>query len=457
MNVDAGLYYWITVANESRERFNLPPGVIERLVESLKMALGESFLASVLERTQSYAGLMSESMNPLRTWLRGPDVDKHVIQLLELAGLLEFFRNDPCLPDKIQKLKSDALWPVMFELAVARRLKLALGATGVAGLCNEQPDAVGDCYLISDGRQVACECSRLGYPPEEEEQFRVLDQVYKYIDGIVKGTSLFRCVKIRITEPLTAKIFNPRLLGRIKKANSGFERTLALSRSSDSTIDVTVEPLNDLTEKIPFAMIDGRVHDLAGSKWTSATSMAYVPARDDRHLAEIYRSGVPLREIEHTRVFIEFPRAQHRQGPYERLNQKIKSKLTQTKLSGQYVGRLIFIEWTFGLERADFERIREEILDRTKHTTQTIGVIVCARQGTPRHRHHIASTGSLNIYAMAEMPNLHRALNAFNEMETAIDPITEERYVGTWDEALKRVEADEKAAELKEHSRRSAC
>jgi len=66
---------------------------------------------------------------------------------------------------------------------------------------------------------------------------------------------------------------------------------------------------------------------------------------------------------------------------------------------------LVFIEWTFGFERANVERIREEILDRVKTHTQTVGVIVCSRRrnstviGITTH-----STGSLNRFAISEMP-----------------------------------------------------
>jgi hypothetical protein len=453
VDLDFELYHWITVANESRERFSLPPGAIEQHIANLKTALGVPFLVTLLQRSSSGAGIMSEAVNPLRTWLHGPGIDRHVLQLLEFAALLKSFETDPCLPDKVEKLKNDALWPVLFELAVAHRLRSSLGSNGWVGLCSERPEAIGDFYANSDGKKVACECSRLGYPPEEEEQFKILDRTYRYIDGLVKNTSLFRCVKVRIREQLTGQIFNPRLVGRIKKANLQFERTGSLSNSSDSTIDVTVEPLTDLTEKIPFAMVDGRVTDLVGSNWTSATSMRYVDARDDRHLSEMFRAAVPMREIEHTRVFIQFPQATHRQDPYQRLNQKIKSKLAQTKLPKDHVGRLIFIEWTFGFERADVARIREEILDRVKHTTQTVGVIVCSREGTPRYRHHYASTGSLNRFAIRELPDLARALTLFQEAEMIIDPITGERYVGSLDDARRRVEADEKAAELRDQRR----
>jgi len=453
VDLDAELYSWITVANENRERLNLPPGVIEQHIAHLKTALGAPFLSTLLQKSSSGAGLMSESNNPLRAWLHGPSVDRHVLQLLEFAALLKSFEIDPCLPDKIEKLKRDALWPVLFELAVAHRLKLALGSNGGVGLCNERREAVGDFYVNTDGRRIACECSRLGYPPEEEEQFKILDKVYQYIDGLVRNTKLFRCVKVRATEPLTGQIFNPRLVARIKKANQQFEKTRALSRSSDSTIEVTIEPLTELTEKIPFAIVDGRLTDVLGSTWASARSSCYVDARDDNHVAEMFRAGSPMPEIEHTRVFLEFPRATHRQDPYQRLNQKIKSKLTQTKLQKDHGGRLVFIEWTFVFERANVERIREEILDRVKHTTQTVGVIVCSREGTPRYRHHYASTGSLNRFAISEMPDLARALVLFQEAEMVIDPITGDRYVGSLDEARRRVEADEKAAELKDKRR----
>jgi hypothetical protein len=449
VDVDTELYYWITVANESRERFGLAPGVVESLVAHLKGALGPEFLAAQLEKSKRGAGLMSESLNPLRTWLHGPSVDKHVIQLLELAALLKAFDGDPCRPDKIVKIKQDALWPIMFELAMASRLKSLLGSNGEVGLCCEHPDAVGDFYIVTDNKRVACECSRLGYPPEEEEQFRILDDLYRYIGEFVKGKDFKRCIKIKVSESLTGQIFNPRLVAHVKKANQQFERTGNISGSSDASIDVLVEPLTDLSEKIPFAMVDGRVTDVAGSDWTSATSICSAVAENDRHLADMYRTGQPFQEIEHTRVFIRFPRAPHRQGAYERLNRKIKSKLGQTKLPNHYLGRLVFIEWTVGLDRADAGRIQNEILDRVKHTSRTLGVIVTSRHGTPRYRHHFASTGSLNKFALVQLPAIGRMFTLFHDRELMFDPITGERYVDSWEDARLRAKADQEVADAR--------
>lgn len=137
LDVGAELYYWITVANESRERFGLAPGIIENLVAHLNSVLGPEFLASLLEQSKKGAGIMSESVNPLRAWLHGPSVEKHVIQLLEFAALLKSLEADSYLQQKIRKLKQDAQWPVMFELAMASRLKSSMGSEGVLGLCGE--------------------------------------------------------------------------------------------------------------------------------------------------------------------------------------------------------------------------------------------------------------------------------------------------------------------------------
>lgn len=85
------------------------------------------------------------------------------------------------------------------------------------------PGAVGDFFIVTDKKKIACKCSRLGYPPEEEEQFKILDDLYRYIRDFVKGKGLRRCVKIRVKEPLTGQMYNPRLIGRVKKANQQFD------------------------------------------------------------------------------------------------------------------------------------------------------------------------------------------------------------------------------------------
>src|SRR6267142_162049 len=115
-DVDRELYYWIRVANESRERFFLPVGLIEESIARLKSVMGQAFLATVLQKTeQPIALLVGEEINPLRLWLGSPGIHKHILQVLEFCASLRTFANDRQLDGKIEKLKRDAFHPIFFE------------------------------------------------------------------------------------------------------------------------------------------------------------------------------------------------------------------------------------------------------------------------------------------------------------------------------------------------------
>lgn len=333
--LECELYFWVQVANESRKRFLLPIGLIEDAIARLKLVFGEAYLSSLLEKKkQPIRFLVTEEVIPLRIWLGSPGVDKHVIQLLEFCTLLKTFQRDPNLNSKLEKLKKDAFHPVFFELAMAHRLKASAAPDGDVTLCTEDESAIGDFTLQFAGDLIACECSRLTFGPVEEEQFRILDLVYDYIADFAKTRPGKRLIKVKIDEPLTPHVFNPRLLVRLKKTINQFDRTSSRARTTDGTIDVQVEALCSDSERIPFEVIDGRVTDVLGTSWTTALSIGDIVGYTEREVAELYRQGVKFQPKEHTRVLVEFPRTEQDYDLYKRLRQKINSKIKQTKLNG---------------------------------------------------------------------------------------------------------------------------
>src|SRR5208282_3961829 len=114
--LDEHLYKWISVANESAERYDFPPGLIEESIQSLKTYLGESFLTDIFKGTDPLhmLGLREQELD---RWLRGgAGVDDHVIQVLDLVSILTELKDDLCLGDKLDRLKRSAFWPSQFEL-----------------------------------------------------------------------------------------------------------------------------------------------------------------------------------------------------------------------------------------------------------------------------------------------------------------------------------------------------
>jgi hypothetical protein len=438
--VDRDLYYWIRVANESRERFLLSPGFIEESIARLKSVMGDAFLATVLERKKQPVGLLvGEEINPLRLWLGSPGVDKHVLQVLEFCSLLKTFESDPRLSEKLSKLRQDAFHPVFFELAMAQRLKASASPDGEVSLCAETEDAIGDFSLRLGKNLIACECSRLGFGPLEEDQFRILNFVYDYIADFAKTKPGKRLIKIKVTEPLTSQVYNPRLIGRIKKAINGFDRNLSQGRSSDNTIEVLVEALSPNSEKIPFEMIDGRVTDVVGTPWSSAVSIGDVSGHTEREVAELYRKGMKVEPNEHTRVLVEFPRAKDNSDPYKRLRQKINAKIKQTKLTDSYAGKLIFVECPFDLRDADLQKLQKQINDEMRQSSSTAGIFVCKREANPHYRHHYSVASTINSAACAVLPGLDATLKRFLQRDSQFDAITGDPYLLSWEDARKRV------------------
>ncbi len=89
---------------------------------------------------------------------------------MDLAAIFEEFENDPCLIDKIARLKRNSFWPAQFELAMALRAKRTIGDLGSVRLSCETNAAVGDFTIDLDGCSIACECARLEFGEGEEEQ-----------------------------------------------------------------------------------------------------------------------------------------------------------------------------------------------------------------------------------------------------------------------------------------------
>ena len=372
-------------------------------------------------------------------------MDKHVIQLLEFSTVLKAFQRDLHLNSKVKKLEKDSFHPVFFELAMAYRLKTSALPDGNVCLCAEDQAAIGDFTLQVAGNLVACECSRLTFGPAEEVQFKILDLVYDYIADFAKTRPGKRLIRIKLTEPLTPQVYNPRLLVRLKKAINQFDRTSKRGGTSDQTIEVQVEALSPDSEKIPFEYKDGRVIDALGTSWTAALSIGDIVGHTEREVAEMYRQGIKMEPEEHTRVLVEFPRAESDYDPYKRLRQRINDKVKQTKLSEKYFGKLIFIECPFDLRGADHERIQRIAEAELRQSSNTIGIFLCKREGNPHYRHHYSMIGHLNNSAARALPCLGPVIERFQVFDTKLDPITGEPYV------LTRTEASNQAAKHAEN------
>lgn len=438
------------MANERRERYGLPPGLIEELIFSLKTLLGTPWLESLLLENAEPVDPFELKGHPLRGWLKGPNIDKHVMQTLEVARYLKEFSATPSLQGKIRKLRRDLFWPVLFELAIAYRMKQAVGQHGTVALSCETTESLGDFTVVLGSKTIVCECSRLGFPPDSEEPLRLLDSIYRYSADGVKRSQLKSCIKIRLGEPLTGQVYN-RLLVRLKEAIKDFQKAGQLATRSNKSFSVTVEALTALTEKIPFQLLNNRVVDVAGTDWTSAVSISSVEANSEREVADKVRHGEPITGGEHTRIFVRLANGTGEPDAYRRLSQRIRKKISQTKLRKEVSGRIIFVEWPVDFRQADIVRLRQQVLERLRGSHHTIAVVICRREANPHYRHHYSLYAVVNTPALDANPELVPVLGRFTTYDTDFDPILNEKYQHSWREATEKVTCERRLAEEKRH------
>jgi hypothetical protein len=449
--LDEYLYRWISVANERAERYSFPPGLIEESVQVLKVQLGEDYLMQIFEGSENLhlLGLRGQELD---RWLRGgANVDDHVIQVLDLAALLREFKEDPFLEGKVGRLKRSSFWPSQFELAMALRAKRVIGTDGSVRLSRETNTAVGDFIIDWKQGSIACECARLAFGEEEEEQYRLVGDLYHYTDHQIKKSKRPCCVKIRVRGPLIPTAFTA-TIRCLKGAFSHFGRTNDASHEVEG-IQVTIEPLTGDSERIPFRYIDGRVQDIRSSEWVMVQSLSYVNARDGDEAAAMYRAGVDLVHDEYARVFLSWERNPADIDPYARIQNKVKKKRHQTKAEGGTYGRIIFLESQWDVDLLDTDRLRPIIDHELDGSRNTITVVLAQRCASVHYRRWykfvVSKVGTSYAADSALLAFLERMIC----YDRDFDPILNQRYLRTWEQAAELASQHEVESDAQERLR----
>ena len=399
MNTAQRLYEWIVVANEARERLDLPPGAIEDAISVLQKAFGNDYLDALLPSDDNPLKrfVTADEDEPLAYWLAGPGIDKSVDQVLETAAVIGCFLSDPCLEKKIERMKSDSFWPFFYELAMASRVKRALGASGSVLLSSEVDENNGDFIVKVDGGEIICECARLVLPPTLQEGTRVTQDIFDYVADKVRGRGRRQCVKIRVAAALSRNHFNP-VVALLKRALEKYEKTgESVTASSSPEIEVVVEPLNELTEQFPFAEVDGKIVDVAASGWTHATRIGDAIMEASTEIATMFRQGEHFDFHEHTRVLVGYAQPEEPIDPYTRLRDKLKSKVAQTKTSVmEKTAKFVWIDSPYDPRTLDHNRLRDEAIEAMRRSSHTLGAVYTHREGTPHFRHQYSLFGIPN-------------------------------------------------------------
>jgi hypothetical protein len=432
--LDNYLCEWISVANERSERYAFPPGLVERRVQVLRACLGDNFLADLFASKQPLH-LLGLRGQVLQQWLRGGSyVDRHVIEIMDLASVFEEFHDDPGLVDKMHRLKTNCFWPTQFELAMAFRAKRTVGERGTVRLSRETNTAIGDFIINLGSSSIVCECARLEFGEREEEQYKLMGDLYHYLDRKLRRTSRPCCVKIRIRESFNLHSFAD-VVQCMKRGLSMF-----LSKGEDAVVgsgatEVSIEGLGESTERIPFRYIDGAVRSVRPTEWVSAHSLSRVAADSNEHAAAMYRSGVHFQQQEQARIFVSWQRDDANIDPYDRIQNKIRKKKNQTKTGGNALGKVIFLESQWNILSLDKDRLGQ-IIEREMDTSHnTVTVVIAERcmnvHYRPWYRYCISRLGP----AFSRDRSLNEFFPRFYTYDRDNDPILGQPYRRTWEQA----------------------
>jgi hypothetical protein len=440
-SLDHHLYHWISVANERADRYGFPPGLIEESLQRLKTLLGEDYLRQIFEGTVDLH-LLGLREQELERWLRGgANVDDHVIQVIDLASTLSEFATDPSLADKVDRLKQSSFWPSQFELAMALRAKRVIGNDGEVKLSPETNSAAGDFLINWQQGMIACECARLAFGEEEEEQYRLLGDLYRYVEKHIKKAKQRCCLKIRVGGPLVPTSFT----ATTRAAKTAFSRLASIGRNSVEidNAHVELELLTETSERIPFRYIDGRVQDICGTEWVAAQSLCYVNASDDDEAAARYRSGEVFVGEEYGRVFVAWNRGRPDFDPYDRIRSKIKKKRHQTKIGAGVYGRIIFLESQWNLDLIKRDRLSEIVNHELDESRNTVAVFIAQRCASVHYRRWYKFFRSKIGPSYERDASLNCFLNRLVWYDRDFDAILNRRYSRTWEEAAELVKQHE--------------
>jgi hypothetical protein len=423
--LDALLYSWISRANGRLDDFDLPIGLVEDSIALITRVLGKEYLEQLLISDSEPVHFLDDEANPLRKWLLSAMVDQHVIQVLELAAYFRAFEKDPALPDKIQKLKHDKFHSIFFELAMATRVKRACRGGQEVSLNPENESSIGDFTLSIPGYRIPCECSRLGRSPQLTEPFALIESLSNRVSDGTSSISTPLCMKIRSSNALTGTTYNS-VLQLLRKCFIDTRRSKLPTQHGDGSTTVTIEELTGESEKIP------------GTDWDSATRLCRVPVKDTDELTTRYQGGERFYEYESVRLFMKFGAPGNEPEPYERLTNKLKKKLKQTKTSAEHFGKIVFVEVLFDLRAVDEGRLAAAVREAALKSRSALAIILGHREGNPNFRHHYAQSGTYNETAAAIRPEVVQLFERLSKAELTLDPILATPYPRSWAEAQTR-------------------
>jgi hypothetical protein len=439
-NLDAALYRWILQANEKREDLGLPPGFIEESIALLKRVLGEEYLEQLLIVESGPITVMDDEAHPLRKWLLSAHIFQHIVQVMELASYFRAFEHDPALPSKVEKLKRDSFWSTFFELAMATRAQRASRDQERVFLNPEVAESIGDFTISVPGAPIPVECSRLGRSliASMASPKALLEALSNRISDGVESIGIPLCVKIRSDAPLNGDTYNS-VLRLVRRGLSDVRALKLPAKYVDGQTTIELERLTGTSEKIPFREAPGGIVDVAGTDWSFAARLSWVPAKDRDEITDRHKAGEKFYQYEGLRLFTKFAEPKDDTDPYARLETKLRKKLKQTKITAEHFGKIVIVEVPFDLRTVNEARLAEAIRSAALRSRNALSIFLANRERSPQIRENYSYSGRYNATAAEIRPDVIELLNRFLGEELSIDPILGLPYQRTWDEAQANV------------------
>ena len=243
------------------------------------------------------------------------------------------------------------------------------------------------------------------------------------------------CVKIRSPEALTGSTYDV-VLRLIRKGLADARRLKLPVEHSDGQTTLSLEELGEASEQIPFQTVDGRVVNVCGTDWDSATRLCRVPARDSAELARRFEQGERFHQHEAVRLFMKFGQPTNDLDYYDRLTAKLSKKLKQTKISTEHFGKIVLIDVTLDLRTADTVKLQDAVRRAAVRSGTTLAIqILARREPNPQMRYHYSLSITFNQTAARIKPEVVAHFDRVARGEVVLDPILGLPYRRTWPDA----------------------
>lgn len=363
---------------ESVKIYNLSQNVFEFLNIAIA-ALGDDF---IFKPRNKFDKLSNENKisHPLLNMLFNEKIpDPGLIELCEIGLYLKEFSYDENISYVIDSLKHDAQYrSTYFQLALAFRIhkmdcSVSLEPQTLRGKSDLQFNFESKTYIA--------ECYRLNYTMNSRNN--KIDSIFcqKLFDFIPDNKIL--SIKIRFSESLSQHSF----LRRSKEIEQVFNHFISENKEN---------------QKIDFPEFEIEIDNITfnGSDpdfvFDNQGKMSWPRYKNcvDCMTSQIQSRGQIFKKIENgpeikrkqSRIFIWFPEYEDDKSPYDILESKIARKIKQTKTINQDFGRILFVEFPYGLNVDDYKRHSKISRNSSRNFDNLSGIFLMERRINGKNR-----------------------------------------------------------------------